>query len=195
MATNYADDLVRLGVTGGLFVAPQGTTSPTGMEEYGEDFVDLGWISDEGIAEAVNEDRQDWTPWQSMSAVREEVLKTEISFETTLWTTSFDTVSLFYKKSADEMDEDDDVISFTDGDTPKKDRRFFGIDVIDGVYARRILIPNGEAFRNGGQTYRRNELIGYPITLKAYVTGDGWSLKRLFKEGWSLPTSSGSGDG
>lgn len=189
MADNYNEQLVRLGVTGGLFVAPPATISPVGMEAYGVDFSDLGWISDEGITEQVEEDKSSWTPWQSQAEIREEVLKTTLTWETTLWTTSFDTVSVYFKKSAEDMEEEDGVVSFTDGGVAKKDRRFFGIDVIDGVYARRILIPNGEVSERGGQVYRKEELIGYPVTIKAFLTAQGWSVKRLFKEGWTLPTS------
>lgn len=191
MADNYNEQLIRLGVTGGMFVAPTGTISPIGMEAYGPDFVDLGWISDEGINEAVEEDKSSWTPWQSQTEVREEVLKTSLTWETTLWTTSFDTVSVYFRKSADEMEEEDGVVSFTDGGPAKKDQRFFGMDVIDGVYARRILVPNGSISERGGQVYRKEELIGYPITMKAGLTAQGWSCKRLFKEGWSLPTPAG----
>lgn len=189
MSDNYDEQLVRLGVTGGMFVAPPTTISPVAMEAYGADFVDLGWISDEGISEAVEEDKNSWTPWQSQSEVREEVLKTTLTWETTLWTTSFDTVSLYFKKSAEDMEEEDGVVSFTDGGVSKKDRRFFGIDVIDGVYARRILVPNGEVSERGGQIYRKEELIGYPVTIKAFLNAQGWSVKRLFKEGWTLPTT------
>lgn len=190
---NYDEDLVRMGVTGQLLYAPLGATAPTGMAAWGDDFVDLGWISDEGITESPDEETEGFTPWQSTAEIREEVTKVTITWETVLWTTSFDTISVYFRKRAEDMTENDDgSIEFVDGDIPKKYRNFFGIDVIDDPYRRRIEIPNGGISERGGQEYKRGSLVGYPITIKGYLTAEGWSCKRKFKEGWKLPTAAGT---
>ena len=187
--TNYDEELVRLGVTGALRVGPKGTVFPVDMGAWTAPFVDLGYISDEGISENREADSTPFTPWQTNAPVRVETTSETISWETTLWTTSFDTVSVYFKVRAEDMETsaDGEVVSFVDGDKKTRDQRAWGIDVVDGVYARRVSIPNGEVTERGGLVYRKDQLIGYPITLTAYPGPEGWSVKREFREGWSVP--------
>ncbi|MFI2216526.1 hypothetical protein ACH47B_06540 [Rhodococcus sp. NPDC019627] len=189
--TNYDEALVRLGVTGALRVAPKGSTFPVEMGAWTAPFVDLGYISDEGITENREADSTPFTPWQTNAPIRVETTSEIITWETVLWTTSFDTVSVYFKVKEADMEVgtvDTAVVSFVDGDKKDRDLRAWGIDVIDGVYARRVSIPNGEVTERGGLTYRKDQLIGYPVTVTAYPGPDGWSVKREFKEGWTLPT-------
>lgn len=189
--TNYDDELVRLGVTGALRVAPKGTVLPVNMADWSTiaEAVDLGYISDEGITENREADTTPFTPWQTNAPIRVETTSEIITFETVLWTTSFDTVSVYFKTPESEMeyDETSEVVSFVDGDKKARDLRAWGVDVIDGIYARRALIPNGEVTERGGLTYRKDQLIGYPVTVTAYPGPEGWSVRREFKEGWMLP--------
>lgn len=190
--TNFDDDLVRHGLTGAVTVGPHATPFPTLLNPYDAPFVDLGYISDDGLEEAREEDSQDFVPWNRRGPVRSDVLTETITFAFTLWTTSFDSVSLYYKVKAADMDYDETegVVSFVDGDQKDKDRRAFGFDILDGVYARRYEVPNGEITAREGQTYVKGTLIGYPMTCTAFTTAAGWSVKRKFKEGWAPPTIS-----
>ncbi|WP_053061991.1 hypothetical protein [Rhodococcus sp. ARP2] len=187
--TNYDDTLVRLGVTGAFRTGPLGTTAPIGMAPYVAPVVDLGWISDEGITENRETDTTPFTPWQSNSPIRVATTSEIITFETILWSTSFDTISLYFKTKAEDMTETAGVVEFVDGNIKDPDRRFFAVDVIDGIYARRALIPNGEVTERAGLTYKKDELVGMGVTVTAYPGAEGWSVKRLFKEGWSIPTT------
>ncbi|WP_037165035.1 phage tail tube protein [Rhodococcoides fascians] len=191
--SNYDDALVRLGVTGALRVGERGSEMPVNMEPWMAPFVDLGYISDEGITENREQDSTPFTPWQTNAPVRVETTNEVISWETTLWTTSWDTISVYFKVKAEDVDYDEQsgVTSFVDGDKKARDLRAWGIDVIDGVYARRALIPNGEITERGGLVYRKDQLIGYPVTLTAYPGPEGWSVKREFKEGWRVPALGG----
>jgi hypothetical protein len=184
--SNYDDELVRLGVTGALRSGPKGMELPANMAPWQAPAVDLGYISDEGITENREQDSTPFTPWQTNAPVRVETTNEVISWETTLWTTSADTISVYFKVADEDMeyDAESDVTSFVDGDKKPRDLRAWGIDVVDGIYARRALIPNGEITERGGLTYRKDQLIGYPVTLTAYPGPDGWSVKREFKEGW-----------
>lgn len=183
----YGADVARIGTTGALRFADKGATMPVGLAAFGATWNDGGWISDEGITENRETDTTPFTPWQSNSPIRVATTSDTISWETVLWTTSFANISLFYKVKAADMEETDDVISFVDGEIKDQDLRAFGIDIIDGVYARRFLVPLGEVTERGSQTYNKGELIGYPVTVTAYPGAEGWSVKRLFKEGWSIP--------
>jgi hypothetical protein len=185
-------ELARLGVTGALRVAPMGTTTPVDMAAWPTGWIDLGYISDDGITESRDEDRQDFVPWQETTPIRTEVTRSIVTFQATLWESNFNTISLYYRVGVD------DFTSFGTGDTagvyfdekgkPKQDLRAFGIDVVDGVYARRAVLPMGEVTERGDIVYKSDTLIGYEVTITAYPGADGISVRRFFREGWALPT-------
>ena len=52
-------------------------------------------------------------------------------------------------------------------------------------YHRRIIIPYGEVTERGDISYKSDEMIGYEITISAYPSSDGVSVRRLFQEGWT----------
>ncbi len=186
MALN--SELARLGVTGALWVAPMGTTAPTGMEDWPDGFEDLGYISDDGVTESVDEDTEDFTPWQSNTPIRTEITSSVKTFQCTLWESKAATIGLFYRIGTSEMSTDSDgVVSFAEKGKPHRDPRCFGLDVIDGTYHRRIIVPYGEVTERGDISYKSDEMIGYEITISAYPGSDGVSVRRLFKESWTVP--------
>ena len=189
--TNYDDDLARIGVTGALRVADLGTTLPTLLSPYATGWADVGWISDEGITESREADSTPFTPWQSNSPIRVETATETITWNTIIWSTNFDSISLYFKVKDEDMEYDaaSEVTSFVDGDKKKRDLRAFGIDVIDDPYHRRVLVPNGEVTEREGLTYSKGELVGMGVTITAYATALGWSCKRFFKEGWAPPSA------
>ncbi len=188
-------ELARLGVTGALRVAPLGTVAPTSMAAWPAGWVDLGYISDDGITEGREENQETFIPWQSNSPIRVETTSSTETFQATLWETNFDVISLYYRKGLTDMTEtagaagEDPVVSFTVGGKPKRDLRAFGIDVIDGTYQRRIILPYAEVTERGDLTYVSNALIGYEVTITAYEGSDGVSTMRLYREGWTLPVA------
>lgn len=190
-SSNYDNNLVRLGVTGAVRRGPLGLVLPTSMAAWPTGAVDLGWISDEGITENREGDEAKFTPWQTNSPVRVETTSETISWDFTLWTTSFDTVSTYFKVKAEDMDFDETsgVTSFVDGDKKARDIGVWGFDVIDGVYARRIIAPQAEVTKRGSQVYKKDELIGMQCTVTAFPGPDGWSVKREFREGWRPPVA------
>lgn len=182
--------LTRLGVTGATRVAPVGTVAPTDMAAWPTGWADLGYISDDGVTEDRDEDQETFIPWQSNSPIRTETTSATETFQATFWETNFHVISLYYRKGAGEMTAGPDgLVSFPVGGKPKRDLRAFGIDVIDGIYQRRIILPYAEVTTRGGLTYVSNSLIGYECTVTAYEGTDGISTLRLFKEGWGIPLS------
>ncbi|NKZ90515.1 phage tail protein [Rhodococcus hoagii] len=186
-------EAARLGVTGALYVGKVGITVPTAMAAWGSEWEDLGYISGDGITESTSEDRTDFTPWQAMAPIRTEVTSAVTTFQATLWETNFNTISLYYRKSAADMTVTPgtagkpDVVSFTEGGKPKRDLRAFGVDVVDGIYARRVIAPLAEVTERGDLVYKSDTLIGYEVTITAYPGADGVSVIREFREGWSVP--------
>ncbi len=193
MAMN--SELARLGVTGALWVAPLGSTLPTGMEAWPSDFVDLGYISDDGVTESVDEDTEEFTPWQSATPIRTEITSSTKTFQCTLWESKAATLSLYYRVPESDMSVDEDgVVSFEEAGKPTRDLRMFGLDVIDGTYRRRIILPYGEVTERGDISYTSDEMIGYEVTISAYPDSNGVAVRRMFQEGWNLAGVGSGGD-
>ncbi|MFC5992950.1 hypothetical protein ACFQE5_01845 [Pseudonocardia hispaniensis] len=180
--------LARLGVTGMIMVAPTGTTVPTDLAAWGVGWADLGYISDDGLTESPDEDKAEFTPWQSNTPIRVETTRSTKTFQFTCWETNVNTVSLYYQVPASAMTTTgtapDQIVSFNEQGKPARDLRAFGFDIIDGNYQRRIILPLAEVTERGEVVYKSDELIGYQMTVTAYPGTDGISIKRLFKEGW-----------
>lgn len=197
---NYSPDLALIGVTGSLHYAPLGTKPIEKMGLYVPPWVDAGWISDDGVTEQLSRDSSDFTPWQSVNAIRTQTTKEEYTFKTVLWSVHGLAMALYYGVPEDEMvyDAETGITSFEQGQTIPEDRFFaMNIDIVDGQKARRFAMPRCQITDRDDVTYKRGEMTGYGVTLKATLDQDlGYAIKREFREGWKpghAGTTLGSG--
>lgn len=185
---NFNAQLVSLGVTGTIHYAPYGTDAPEGLEAYEPPFVNLGWISDEGLTEAIARESNSFTPWQSNSPVREAASSEEFTFSAVLWTIGGLATAMRYGVPESEMDynEKGKFAEFTQGgELPEEFRYGLGFDILDGEKHRRFYLPAASAIDPSDVTYQKGDLIGYPMTWRANVDNAlGYSILRRFKEGW-----------
>lgn len=185
MATNA--DYARVGVTGAAFVADLGTTLPTDLAAPGTGFVDLGYMSEDGLTESRTEDRAEFTPWQETTPIRTEITGATKTFSITCWETNAAVVSLYYQTPTTDMTETTGVVSFDEQGRPAPDPRVFIFDVFDGDRQRRFICPRAEVTARGDIQYAAGNIVGYPLTISAYPGSDGVSIRRIFDEGWALP--------
>ena len=185
--------LARLGVTGMVMTSPLATVTPIDLAAWGTGWSDCGYISDDGLTESVDEDSEEFTPWQSASPIRIETTRATKTFQFTCWETNWTTVSLYYRVEADDVTVSgtapNEIVSFNEAGRPKRQLRQFGFDVIDGNYHRRAICPLAEVTERGDVVYKSDELIGYELTVTAYPGSDGVSIKRIFMEGWAPPVT------
>ncbi|MFS0144577.1 phage tail protein [Corynebacterium striatum] len=194
-APNYSTQLLNLGVTGKFTYAPPGTEMPKNMADYEKPFVDLGWISDAGITEALNEERNSWTPWQAQGSQRSQVATQEFTFQATVWSIGGLANALYYGVAVEDMELDTEtgVVSFEQGQSLPEEFQFrLCIDVIDGKKARRFLLPAASVSERGEIVYTKTDLVGYQFTFKTNLDNElGYSIRREFLEGWK-PGQAGS---
>lgn len=185
---NYANALLTLGVTGSCHYAPSGSNFPENMGAFERPFVDLGWIADSGITESLNQEKNDFTPWQAQGSQRSQVSTQEFTFQVTIWSIGGLANSLYYGVAADDMkfDTESGVVSFTQGEELPEDFEFcLAITVIDGKKARRFMLPAASVSERGEITYSKSDLVGYQFTFKANLSNEvGYAIKREFLEGW-----------
>ncbi len=193
MALN--DALARVGITGSVYTAPLGTAGPAAtdwFQAWPTGWLDLGYIGDGGLTEGRNEDRQEWTPWQSDTPIRTQVTSATKTFQFQCWETNGPVVALYYQVTTAGMTTgatlNAGAVSFNDVGRPAPQRRAFGFDSVDGTNVRRFWVPSGEITARGDITYVTSDLVRYDFTVTAYAGADGIAVKRFFKEGWTIPT-------
>jgi hypothetical protein len=169
-------DNVRVAVTGAVYVAPTGTAAPS----YSDDalnvaFVDLGYISADGITESIDKSTTQIRSWQDGSLVREIVADGTYSVSMTFIETNQDVVELYYGGSLASGSINIDPRA-TGG------RQSFVIDVIDGTSIERTYIAAGEITSVGERTLASGEAIGYEVTITAYADATEVVATKLFSE-------------
>ena len=169
-------DNVRVAVTGAVYVAPTGTAAPS----YSDDaldaaFQDLGYVSADGITEAIDKSTTQIRSWQDGSLVREIVSDGTYSVSMTFIETNQDVVELYYGGTLASGSMNIDPRA-TGG------RQSFVIDVIDGTSIERTYIAAGEITSVGERTLASGEAIGYEVTITAYADASEVVATKLFSE-------------
>lgn len=189
-------DNVRVALTGAVYTAPKGTEAPTdATSPFGEDWQDLGYLSDDGVEEAYADDVTDIVAWQGGAIVRKVISGTDATFSFTCIETNKTVLELYHKGSTVEttpgLGGDPDVHSM-DVKVAQPDRRAFAFDVVDGDEHIRIIIPDGEVTERGAIVYQNAEPIGYELTITAYPDSSGVLCTKLSNSAsWAEPAGGG----
>ena len=166
MALN-AENVLR-GVTGVLSVAPAGTALPTAVNSaLDEDFVDLGWVGEDGVTRAFNNagDREVVRGWQNNGVVF--VIRTPSEDNPT-----YSFVLLESKREVIEFALETTVTAgATDGsyvfDAEKQaTERVLVLDVAHGARLRRTAIPKAIRTEIGDQVVAFGEPVGWELTIE-----------------------------
>lgn len=169
-------DNVRVAVSGAVYAGPTGTSAPTASDSTLDvGFVDLGYVSADGITETLDKSTTQIRSWQDGSLVREIVSEGTYSVELTFIETKEDVLELYYGATITAGELDGDPRS-TGG------RKSFVIDVVDGDIVERTYIPQGEVTSVGERTLASGEAIGYTVTITAYADADSTTFKKWFSQ-------------
>lgn len=161
---------VRVAVTGAVAVNATGSgAAPTDADSaLGAGWVDLGYVSEDGVTETRDRSTNNIKAWQNAVIVRSVVTESTATFNFTLLQTNKDVVEQFYAAA---VDTGDGSVVVDPGATGG--RKEWAIDVIDGTDLIRIWIPQGELVEApGDQTYNSSDPIGYQFTITAYPDTD-----------------------
>jgi hypothetical protein len=194
----FKAEAARIGVTGRIDIAPEGTPLPKDMSDLDpEVFTNLGYISDDGVTEARDEDNQEFVPWQENTAIRYEITRSVVTFEFTLWQSTLATAGYYYGvKKEDMFLNADGSVFFDEKGKPAVNRDVLVLTVVDGAHARRSALPASQVTERGEITYKSDEMIGYNVTVTGFPGGeDGTSCRRIFLEDWDTEGITEAGGG
>lgn len=168
---------IDAGANGLAAVAPTGTAAPTDpTTALNAAFKDLGFISEDGLTEAVNQSTNEVKAWDG-TVVRKLTTGQEKTFKIKFLESNGNVLDLYYSKP---------TIAFATGVTTmtvkpasSRDLRAFVFDVIDGSKHKRIWIPNGEVTDRGEIGYKNGEPSSYEVTITAYPDSNGVWFKEF----------------
>jgi hypothetical protein len=156
---------VMVGVTGGAYVAPEGTTLPTdATTSLNGAFVEVGYLSEDGISQSISEDITDLVAWQNADVVRKIQTSHDVTYSFTMIETTDVTLETFYGNYAA------GAVEITADQLP---RQSWVLSVVDGTDLIRIVIPEGQIIERGDLVFQNGDAVGYPITITAFPDDDG----------------------
>jgi hypothetical protein len=158
---------VRVGVNGSVYVAPAATalTGDTATDPTTASFTDLGYVSEDGVAQTIDRSTSDIKAWGG-DVVRTIQTEHSVSYTFTLIETSAEVVQLYYN-------DPDATATLAEITGAQAGRHAFIIDVLDGSKKIRLEIPDGEITDTGDVTYATEEAIGYEMTITCYPDSNG----------------------
>jgi hypothetical protein len=171
---------VRVGVSGAVYVAPVGTTAPTDpYSSWGAGWIDCGYVTEDGLTEALNESRQEFKAWGYNAAIRTQVTDRTSTFKVTFQQTSYLTASLFYGVDAADMTSSGSggtqYLSFNEAQNSEPMYYALGMDVLDGDHPKRIVVARAEVTEKGDLVYKSDSVVSYELTFTALSAPSGGS--------------------
>lgn len=164
MALNAAN--VRVGVNGEVNFAEAPATLPADAAALLTDFTGLGYNTDAGVAETINETTTDIKAWQGGQTVRTVRTDETVTYAFTMLETNVDALAIYYGNDVDVADGSVKVGG------QLNTRGSWVIDVLDGTDIVRVVIPDGEVTQRGTVNYVNDNAISYPVTVTAYPSNE-----------------------
>lgn len=159
--------------TGGVWYAPAGTTVPTdATTALGNDFVSVGYISEDGLVDAIETDVTDISAWGG-----DVVLTGQTSFKQTftvnLLETNADALNLYYGEDNVTSNGGGSYTVNTNG-APLPEVVAVFETVMTGGRIKRIVVPHALiADRSGEITYTDGDAVTYPVVFTALPDSNG----------------------
>lgn len=175
MPTQDASELV-VASHGDVYIAPVGTTLPTAVDgALDGDFIQVGFITEDGVTLSVTPTIDEFMAWQSRQAVRRELSAQEIqiAFSLEQWN-EHSIVLAFGGGTVTEPSPGEYQYDFIDEDAPL-DERSIVLDWQDGDKQYRSVFERGNVTESVETNFVRSALAVLPITFKVLSPTNGGS--------------------
>lgn len=163
MAKNLNNIRIFDGEDSAVFVAARGTTGPTDLAAPPAGFDEIGWISEDGVDETVNQTSTSFRAWQGNEVVRTKLSGAERTFRFQALETNVVTHGLKYRGQV--ADVTTGVARTTVTDQNANDTRAWVFDMFDGDIQKRVVIPAGDYSMTGSVQHRSSGMTIYEFTV------------------------------
>lgn len=159
-----SSDNVRVAVTGGVYRAPEGTALPVdATTALNVAFLELGYVSEDGVTESQGSDTNDIVAWQNGDIVRKVQTSHDLTYAFSMLETNDNVIAAFYGNGTAAEYE-------INGEQPG--RFSWVLEVLDGDHHIRVVLPSAQVTERGDKTFVNGDAIMYPFTLTAYPDPD-----------------------
>lgn len=163
------------GVKGGYwFSAPLGTTIPTGFEPLDSAFVNLGFVTEDGITRALDEDSDDVVDMNGDTIATLSSSKKE-TFALTMAEIKADTMRERWGHENVTVDSNGIIKAVSNSDE-RSNRCYVGDFVLKGGRRWRTIVPNGKVTEVGEMLFASSDIVGIETTVTAFPGSDGNSV-------------------
>ena len=161
------------GVSGAIYRAPLGTTLPSdATTSLGGSFVELGYISEDGLVNTNSPETENIKDWGGTDVLNVLTEKTD-EFQCTLIEVLNEDVLKAVYGASNVTGTLSTGIAVT-ANASEQEEAIWVVDMVmrNGVL-KRIVIPNGKISELGDITYKRDEAVGYEITITGLADTSG----------------------
>ena len=160
-------------VGGAIYRADIGTTLPTNaVDALDEAFKALGYVSEDGLTNANSYESEDIVSWDGVVVETSEGTKTD--------TFTFKLIESLNTEVLKSVFGDSNVtgalatgITVTSNATAQESKSWVVDMIMKNGALKRIVIPDGKVTAVADVTYKRDELVGYEITVSAVPDASG----------------------
>jgi hypothetical protein len=180
------NDGVRVGYAGKAYIGAVGATVPTDLTSAwdADEWFDLGKITEDGLTEATDQARAEFKAWGFNAPVRTQLTSKTTTFQLTfIQSNNAHVISLFHSVDLADMT----TTGTGDAAYTEPDVRALGLDIVDGDFHTRIIVPRCEVTERGNKVYKGDTLVNYPMTFTALTSSDGSSVRYMIG-GLVVPT-------
>ncbi|MFD3520410.1 phage tail protein [Streptomyces sp. NPDC058653] len=178
---------IIVGTAGKAYAAEIGATFPLGPEiAWGADFVDMGFITPDGLEEAMAEERTTLDAWGEDAPVVDLAKKRDQTFKLTFRETTARLLSLYYQVLMTNMTSTaaaagkKQFVSFGSGSTQDKVEIALGLDVIYGGKYHRIMIARCGVSDRGARQHSPENSSNFELTFGALTAPGGGQAVQHF---------------
>lgn len=155
---------------GAVHVGPKGSTLPEDLAALAAPLEETGWINEDGVNIATEQDVSKFYAWQGGRLLRSKTTTSSDSFTFTAAEENPTVLGLYLPKSTTEVTgvAPDQVAKITPAGGISSDERAFVIDLFDGDVQKRYCVIRGEVSERGEVPHQNSEMTTYTFTVDVY---------------------------
>lgn len=178
MAVESGAVLAGVGGTSLCWVAPVGTAAPTdATTELGTGWVDLGWVSQDGLELAVDEDTNEIFGFGSLQKIRTLITSSNQSVSVSFLESNQRVLEVYHRLPLNSLTAADVEGAFDFATGAATTARYaFCFDMVDGANHIRAVMETVEVTEREGLAIQAGEGIQYGVTLSPVPGADGNSV-------------------
>lgn len=157
---------VRLAPSGHIYVAPTGTALPTTLASLSGSYVELGYVTEDGVTMTPSVEFNDIRMWQSINPVKKALESGNFTMEFAMGQVNQQTMSLYFFGGEWVLSGGIGRLDFSS--TPAIDERVFILDWEDDEGdTNRLVLPRAVVTEREGVQLTRSDATVLGITLEA----------------------------